>query len=411
MYTLEDDDETSSRFKRHMLDIPKENMFPDSEYDSVTEKIIPGSKDPQSHGFSGSHSFSQNLSTLTSAASGAQKRALAALVIACCAVFFTALDQTVVVTALPQIITDLQIPLTRLDQAAWIISAYLLGFVVAMPLMGRVSDIYGRRRIFLLCLTIFGAGSLLCGLAPWLGQTVGTGFLNIFDTIHIHIDISSPGLIWLIIARLLQASGGGAVVPVAMAIASDFYGQERRALALGIIGAVTEAGGVVGPLYGAIIVERFGWTYIFFFNAPIVFVLIAVAWFFIPRGQRLHEKIDWLGALLLGLTLTCLSLGLAQQGTELGPTTVNGSAPQNNPVSLALAVVFLIAFIVVECIPRWSIPRLSLSKRFPFIRAGIVKQVRWPVVDLSLFKRLPFSATSLVSLFIGAALIIAMADI
>lgn len=387
MYTLEDDDETSSRFKRHMLEIPKEDISPDPEYDSVTEKIIPGPKDPQSHGFSGSHSFSQSLSTLASAAPGTQKGALAALVIACCAVFFTALDQTVVVTALPQIITDLQIPLTRLDQAAWIISAYLLGFVVAMPLMGRVSDIYGRRRIFLLCLTIFGAGSLLCGLAPWLGQTAGVGFLNVFDTLHLHVDTSSPGLIWLIAARLLQASGGGAVVPVAMAIASDFYGQERRALALGIIGAVTEAGGALGPLYGALVVEHLGWQAIFYLNIPIVLALIAIACFLIPRGQRLHEKIDWLGALLLGLALTCLSLGLAQQGTSLGPTAASGQAPQNNLLALLLAAAFLLAFIVVE------------------LRA------RWPIITLAMFKRVTFSAASLVSLLVGAALIIALTDI
>ncbi|HEX6484132.1 MAG TPA: MFS transporter [Ktedonobacteraceae bacterium] len=342
------------------------------------------------------------------AGTGGKRVALAALTVACIGVFFTALDQTVVVTALPQIIEDpgINISIAQIDHAAWIISAYLLGFIIAMPLMGRVSDIFGRRRIFLLCLSIFGIGSIFCGLAPWLGQNVDLGFLSAFG-----IDTSSSGLIWLISARFFQAIGGGAVVPVAMAIVSDFYGKERRALALGIIGAVTEAGGVLGPLYGAIIVQHFGWTWIFFFNAPIVFALMIAAWFLIPKGKRLHEGIDWLGAILLGLALTCLSLGLAQQGTELGPTSANGSAPQNNPVSLALAALFLLAFIVVECIPRWSVPRLSLSKRFPFLRLGIVRQVRWPVVDLSLFKRFPFAAASLVSLFVGAALIIAMADI
>src|SRR5712692_6592243 len=111
------------------------------------------------------------------------------------------------------------------------------------------------------------------------------------------------------------------------------------------------------------------------------------AWMLIPSSKHLHESIDWIGALLLGIALTCLSLGLAQQGTDLGPTPANAPAPQNNPISLALAIVFLIAFVLVE------------------------RKVRWPVVDLSLFKRFPFSASSLVSLFVGAALIIAMADI
>src|SRR5207237_7373780 len=102
-----------------------------------------------------------------------QKRnaAMLALLAACAAVFLTALDQTVVVTALPRIITDLQIPVVQLDRAAWIVSSYLLGYVIAMPLMGRVSDMYGRRRVFMLCLNIFAFGSLFCGLAPLLGSS------------------------------------------------------------------------------------------------------------------------------------------------------------------------------------------------------------------------------------------------
>src|SRR5689334_4351265 len=141
-----------------------------------------------------------------------------ALLAACAAVFLTALDQTVVVTALPQIITDLQIPPLQLDRAAWIISAYLLGYIIAMPLMGRVSDIYGRRRVFIICLSIFALGSLFCGLAPILGNSVDITFLQ-----HIGIPVDSagssdpgfvaPGLVWLVAARFVQAAGGGAIVP------------------------------------------------------------------------------------------------------------------------------------------------------------------------------------------------------
>ncbi|TMC20468.1 MAG: MFS transporter, partial [Chloroflexi bacterium] len=329
----------------------------------------------------------KQLTTFGQTRTAHQQTALAALTVACIGVFITALDQTVVVTALPQIISDLQIPITQLDHASWIISAYLLGFVVAMPLMGRVSDIHGRRRIFQLCLTIFGLGSLLCAIAPLLGKTFDLHFLSVFDAIHLHIDTTSPGLTWLISARLFQAIGGGALVPVAMAIASDFYGDKRRGLALGIIGAVTEAGGVLGPLYGALIVEHLGWQYIFYLNIPLVLGLMIATQRFIPKGIRLQEGTDWLGALLLGLALTCLGLGLAQQGTSLGLTASHASNPQNNPLALVLALLFFIAFIVVE------------------------RKVRWPVVELSLFKRLPFIATSLVSLLVGAALIIAMADI
>src|SRR5258707_4095939 len=393
MYTLEDDQETSARLrKRDFVNAPGSQAPSDT---GGAASGPPG--DARQHtGSSFIQSFSPRQitssfkqlttpgKTAATAGTTGKRVAVAALILACIGLFFTALDQTVVVTALPQIIEDpgINMSIAQIDHAAWIISTYLLGFSIAMPLMGRLSDIFGRRRIFLLCLSIFGIGSIFCGLAPWLGQNVDLSFLSAFG-----IDTSSSGLIWLISARFFQAIGGGAVVPVAMAIVSDFYGQERRALALGIIGAVTEAGGVMGPLYGALIVQHLGWTYIFYFNAPIVLALMVGAWFLIPKGKRLHEGIDWLGAILLGLALTCLSLGLAQQGTELGPTPANAPAPQNNPISIALAIIFLIAFVLVE------------------------RKVRWPVVDLTLFKRLPFSATSLVSLLVGAALIIAMADI
>src|SRR5437016_4598210 len=114
--------------------------------------------------------------------------ALFALLAACAAVFLTALDQTVVVTALPQMITDLQIPIVQLDRAAWIVSGYLLGYVIAMPLMGRVSDMYGRRRVFIICLSIFAFGSLFCGLAPMLGNTFDISFLQNFG-----LNVDSPG--------------------------------------------------------------------------------------------------------------------------------------------------------------------------------------------------------------------------
>jgi MFS family permease len=374
MYTLEDDKETTSSLRKR--DFDSTSRAPDGSGGAATGALHHPSLSTQVT------SSYKKITTPAQPQAGGKGIALGALTMACIGVFFTTMDQTVVVTALPPIANDLNIGVTKLDHAAWIISAYLLGFVIAMPLMGRVSDIYGRRRIFLLCLSIFGIGSILCGLAPVFGQMWDLGFLNAFN-----IDTSSPGLIWLIAARFIQAVGGGAVVPVAMAIAGDFYGEQRRALALGVIGAVTEAGGVVGPLYGAVIVQQFGWQYIFYLNVPIVIGLMITAWRLIPSGSRLREGIDWVGTVLLGLALTCLSLGLAQQSTDLGPTPANAPVPQNNPIAIGLAIVLLLAFVLVE------------------------RKVHWPVVDLSLFKRLPFGAASLVSLFVGAALIIAMADI
>ncbi len=402
MYTLEDDKETSASLRKRALEnqlqgaqqakSPDPDSAPGPPGRSPKQTIpldpppeiepaLPTTPEQPSQSRKKISQPFKKLTTPTNQDTSQKRQALAALTIACIGVFITALDQTVVVTALSSMIKDLQVPITQLDHAAWIVSAYLLGFIVVMPLMGRVSDMYGRRRILLLCFGIFGAGSLLCAIAPMLGEKWNPSFLSALG-----IDASSPGLVWLIAARLFQAIGGGAVVPVAMAIAGDFYGESRRGLALGIIGAMTEAGGALGPLYGAIIVERLGWQYIFYLNIPLVIALAIGAWFCVPKGNRLHEKIDWFGALLLGLALTCLSLGLAQQGTDLG-VTAKGAAPQNNPLALGLALLFLAGFVFIE------------------------RKVRWPVVDMRLFKRFPFSATSLVSLLIGAALIIALADI
>ena len=351
--------------------------------------------------------------------------ALLAMLAACSAVFLTALDQTVVVTALPKIITDLQITSEQLDRAAWIVSGYLLGYVIAMPLMGRISDMYGRRRIFIICLGIFGIGSLLCGLAPFLGQQIDISFLQ-----HIGINVAAPddfsdptalnpSLVWLVAARFVQAAGGGAIIPVAMAIAGDFYGEKQRALALGLIGMVTEAGGVLGPLYGAIIVQTLGWQAIFFLNLPLVAILAFLIWRLIPpaettaRTAHSRGRIDFLGALLLGSALICLSIGLSQEAAT-STIAVSGSGSnqafiQNNPWLIGASIVLIATFIAVEVYleRRWVAARSEEKNSQSGSRKGHVL----PMVELSLFKRRPFSASALVSLLVGAALIIAMVNI
>ncbi len=297
MYTLEDDNETTANL--HKAALSGERQQEDEENGDVAQRnaLSKQATSPLKHitlptktrrgGWNGGAQFIALLHSSAQKYESQQQRggkgvAFAALAVACICVFVTAMDQTVVVTALPPMITDLNIGPMKLDHAAWIVSAYLLGFIIAMPLMGRVSDIFGRRRIFLLCLSIFAVGSVLCGLAPIFGQIIDVSFLGNFG-----IDTSSPGLIFLIAARFFQAIGGGAIVPVAMAIAGDFYGEARRGLALGVIGAVTEAGGVIGPLYGAVIVQQFGWQYIFYFNVPLVIMLMLLAWFLIPKGTQL----------------------------------------------------------------------------------------------------------------------------
>jgi MFS family permease len=331
-----------------------------------------------------------------------------ALVVACAAVFVTALDQTVVVTALQPIMNDLQIPAEQLDQAAWIISGYLLGYVIVMPLMGRVSDMYGRRRIFLLCLAIFGLASLACALAnPSFLDNFGVSFsfqhkfANAQDQFALWLrplglhpcaaDNPGPqcvpsGLVWLVPARFIQAIGGGAIVPVAMALAGDYYGVQRRGLVLGIIGAVTEAGGALGPLYGAGIIQLFGgWAWIFLLNVPLVAILMIAGWFLVPRGGHVRARVDWLGALLLGAALACLSLGLSQNAGQTGFSLT--STANNNPLLLGASLLLLALFVAREIFSRSA------------------------MVEVRLFKQRAFAASIVSSLLVGAALIVALVDI
>ena len=113
----------------------------------------------------------------------------AVLAILCIGVFSTALDQTVVVAALPSVMIDLEIPLTDLDKASWIVTGYLISYTVAMPLAGRLSDVYGRVRMFQAALLLFALGSALVAVAP--------------------------NFEWIVSARVMQAAGGGATVPIA----------------------------------------------------------------------------------------------------------------------------------------------------------------------------------------------------
>jgi MFS family permease len=157
------------------------------------------------------------------------------LAVVAAGLFVAALDTYVVVTLLPRMMFDLALPIDRIEQATPIITGFLVGYIVTMPLMGAISDTYGRGRVYLVSLAVFALGSLL---------TATAGLATI---------PSEPlaGLPWLVAGRVLQGLGGGAMVPVALALAADLYPVGRRAVALGAIAAVQETGSVLGPLYGA----------------------------------------------------------------------------------------------------------------------------------------------------------------
>ncbi len=206
--------------------------------------------------------------------------------IICLAVFSTALDQTVVVAALPVVMVDLEIPITDLNKASWIITAFLVSYTVSMPLAGRLSDVYGRVRMFQWALVVFAIGSAFVAIAP---------------------DFN-----WVVPARVIQAVGGGATVPIGLAMAVAAVSPQRRGVAIGIVAAAAEAGSVVGPLYGGAIIEWIGWRWIFWIDVPQSLILIALL-AVLPNRANPSAKMDYFGALMLGAALTVLTLSLAQR--------------------------------------------------------------------------------------------------
>jgi EmrB/QacA subfamily drug resistance transporter len=216
------------------------------------------------------------------------------LAVASLGVFLGGAELMVVAIALPSIVADFG-GWADLGRASWIVNAYLLAYVVAMPLAGRAADLWGARRLYLVALALFCLGSLGAGLSRAAGPEAG-------------ID-------WLIGSRVVQGLGGGALVPLSMALASHLFSGRARATALGIEGAATFVGMAVGPAYGAWVLlnvalpvpglDVVGWQWIFFLNVPVaLFVLLLL--YVIAGGvetPRAAGRLDLPAALLASLAL------------------------------------------------------------------------------------------------------------
>ena len=212
-----------------------------------------------------------------------------ALIPVCFGVFVAADDQTVIVTVLPQIMLDMEVPVTELDRASWAITGYLLGYLVGMPLIGRISDVWGHRRLYLLSVLAFTVGSVAVAL---------TQSLN-----------------WMIAARVFQAIGAGALVPISIAIVGDLFPRGRRALPLGIVGASAEAGGVIGPLWGGIIIRYLDWRWVFWINIPLAVLTVALILLMLRPSPRFPASVDAVGGALVAAVLTCTTLALSRIGS------------------------------------------------------------------------------------------------
>ncbi len=286
-------------------------------------------------------------------------------------VFIAADDLTVVSTMLPQMIVDLDIPIrTDLDEAAWIVNSYLIAYVITMPFMGRLSDLFGRRRIFVGCLVLFAAGSLLVPLAPSLS--------------------------WLIVGRVITALGGGAIVPVAIAIVGDAFPSQRRPFAMGLLGAVDTAGWIWGPLYGAMLVRYLGWRWQFYLNIPLSLASAALAFYALrdlqPPVEQQDRSLDLAGASVLTLALLALNVGLSRAGGGLGETSD-------------------FDFGNTSTTPAWVWPLIGIGLLGFGLFAWVEKRVQRPLIDLNMFRRRNFTLACCVNFIVGFVLIIAMVDV
>jgi len=290
--------------------------------------------------------------------------AWAVLVVASLGVFLGGAELMVVAIALPSIVADFG-GWTDLAHASWIVNAYLLAYIVAMPLAGRAADLWGARRLYLVALVLFCIGSLGAGLSRVAGP--------------------QAGLDWLIAARVVQGLGGGALVPLSMAIASHLFTGRARAAALGVEGAATFVGMAVGPAYGAWVLlnvalplpglDVAGWQWIFFLNVPAAIITLLLL-YVVAGGietPRSPGMIDLLGALLAALTLVLGvgALSLAGQRGWGDPFILGG---------LAAAVIVGAAFVV----------------------RGLRQAT--PLVDPRLFSDARFAASNGVSLLTGYTL-------
>lgn len=265
------------------------------------------------------------------------------------ALFMGTVDGTIVNVALPTMVADFN---TNFPTIQWVVLAFLLGLSVLMLSVGRLADMLGKKRIFMIGLVIFTIGSALCGLSPTVYVLIG--------------------------ARLIQSIGAAMLLALGVAIVTETWPSEERGKALGFSAGVISLGIVVGPTAGGLIIAALSWHWIFFVNVPLGVLALLAVWRYVPplRPKSTEERFDFLGAAVFGIGLLALLLGL----------TVGQTTGFTKPGILALfagAAIALVGFVLIE------------------------RRVRYPMVDLNLFRNLQFS----LNLTTGALTFVAIAAV
>jgi EmrB/QacA subfamily drug resistance transporter len=250
------------------------------------------------------------------------------LTILCIGLFMLLLDGTIVNIAIPSIMEDFQ---TGFSQVEWVMNAYLLVFACSLITMGRLGDLYGRKRLFVIGTCVFTLASLACGLAPTIGALIGF--------------------------RAVQGLGGAMMMPNTLSIIANVFSARERGTAMGIWGGVTGVATAVGPTLGGVIVQVASWPYIFWINVPVGIAVVVLAARVIPESSdpTSHQQIDWVGVLVLSTSLFCLTFALVE-GQNYGWTS---------PMILGLfaaAALGLVAFVFVERRQREPLMQISLFR-------------------------------------------------
>jgi len=274
-----------------------------------------------------------------------RKRIAAVIVAVMMAMLLSAVDQTVVGTAMPHIIAELN----GLQHYAWVATAYLLASTASMPIWGKLSDAFGRKRFFIAGMVIFIVGSALCGQAT--------------------------GMTELILFRAFQGLGAGAMMPITQAIIGDIFPPAQRAKWSGILMSVFAVATIIGPLLGGWITDNASWRWVFYVNLPVGIAALVVAIVALPGHVTVHKhRIDYSGAAILVAAAVPLLLGFSWAGSEYA-----WGSPQI--ISLfAVAAVMSVAFYLRE------------------MRASE------PVINPRLFQNRVFSVSALASMLQSAAM-------
>lgn len=262
-------------------------------------------------------------------------------------ILMASMDNTIVATAMATIVSDLG----GLDKFVWVTSAYMVATMAGMPIFGKLSDMYGRKRFYLFGLIVFTIGSILCGTADSITE------LSIF--------------------RAIQGIGGGALMPIAFTIIFDIFPPEKRGKITGLFGAVFGTSSIFGPLLGAVITDTISWHWIFYINVPIgIISLLFITFYYKETAVHSKQKIDWGGAITLVISVVAFMFALELGGKEY---------PWLSPQIIGLFscfIFFLILFVFFE------------------------RKAAEPIIAFHLFKKRLFATSQATAFFYGGVFVI-----